>query len=57
MQNKFNETLALHDNVIDILWLDKRNKMVEKYPWVCDMYNGKFYKVSTKHAKCIENTL
>jgi hypothetical protein len=54
MQDKFNETLALHDNVTGILWLDQSNKMAHKDPAICVMYNGKFYKVPTKHAQRIE---
>jgi hypothetical protein len=54
MQNKFNETLVLHDNVTGILQLDQSNKMAYKDPGGCDTYNGKFYKVSTKRPQCIE---
>jgi hypothetical protein len=54
MQNKFKETLALHDNVTGILQLDQSNKMAHKDPGVCDMYNGKFYTISTKHPRCTE---
>jgi hypothetical protein len=34
MGNKFNQTLALHDNVTGILQLDQSNKMAYKDPEV-----------------------